>query len=191
MQCEEICETYIIVFPRPDKPLVTPETGVYNSKITISVSGVLEGATVYYTLDGTVPNDKSDVYTKPIVLPMGNYVFSAIAINERGIESELVWRIYEYMPEGAYSYGAALIKVKNNLISKGIMLDMDGNTAEGTRIKVNFDGVNPVDDSNKLYYIFRITSEYKGMSETLGGYYAVSLDDGTYLELEHINMNNR
>ncbi len=189
MQCEEICETYIITFPRPDKPLVTPATGVYNDEITISVAGVLEGVTVYYTLDGTVPTDKSEVYTEPIVLPMGNYIFNAIAINEGGIESELVWRIYEYMPEAAYSYGAAIIKVKNNLMSKGVMLDMDGNTTEGTTIKVNFVGVTSVDDTNKQYYIFQITSEYNGMSETLSGYYAVSIDDGTYLELNHVNMN--
>lgn len=189
MQCEEICETYIITFPRPDKPLVTPVTGVYQDEVTISVTGVLEGVNVYYTLDGTIPTDKSEVYTEPIVLPAGNYVFCAIAINEGGIESELVWRIYEYMPEAAYSYGAAIIKVKSNLISKGIMLDMDGATAEGTTIKVNFVGVHSIDDTNKQYYVFQVTSEYNGMSETLNGYYAVSIDDGTYVETDNVNMN--
>jgi len=189
MTCDEICETYVIAFPRPSKPLVTPASGVYNEEIIIDVLGMLEGITVYYTLDGTRPDDKSQVYTEPIVLPMGNYVFNAIAVNEGGIESELVWRIYEYMPEGAYSYGAALVKVRKNLISKGIMLDMDGNTTEGTVIKVNFLDVTSIDETQKKYYIFQTTSEYNGMSETLSGYYAVSIDDGAYVELEHVELN--
>jgi|GEM_PF-5590911 len=189
MQCAEVCETYVISFPRPDKPLVTPGTGVYHDEIIINVAGVLEGVSVYYTLDGTRPTDKSMVYEEPIVLPAGNYIFNAIAINESGIESELVWRIYEYMPEAAYSYGAALIKVKNNLINKGIMLDMEGNTTEGTLIKVNFLDVALVDNTDKKYYVFQITSEYNGMSETLSGYYAVSIDDGTYLEVDFVDLN--
>lgn len=188
MTCEEICETYVITFPRPEKPLVTPATGVYDEEITIDVVGVLEGITVYYTLDGTRPDDKSQVYTEPIVLPPGNYIFNAIAVNAGGIESELVWRVYEYMPEGSYSYGAALIKVKNNLISKGVMLDMDGNTTEGTVIKVNFLDVTSIDDTGRKYYIFQATSEYNGMSETLSGYYAVSVDDGAYLEPENVEL---
>lgn len=188
MKSDEVCETYIISFPRPDKPLVTPATGIYSEEITITISGVLEGINVYYTLDGTVPTVDSEVYTEPIVLPMGNYIFNAIAVGKNGIASELVWRVYEYMPEATYSYGAALIKVKNNLIGKGLMIDMEGNTADGMKTVVNFIGVTSVGELGKQYYVFQVTSEYNGMSETLSGFYLVATDDGEYLEVSTVDI---
>ena len=189
MESEEICETYTISFLRPGKPMVSPGTGIYSEEITINISGVLEGVEVYYTLDGTVPTKDSAIYTEPIVLPIGNYVFNALAIDANGIESELVWRIYEYIPDTPYSYNAALVKVKNALISKDIMLDMEGNTNEGTIVKINPLGITTVGEDGKEYYIFQLTSEYNGMSETLNGYYAVATDDGAYLELSSVNIN--
>ena len=65
---------------------------------------------------------------------------------------------------------------------------MDGNTTEGTVIKVNFLDVTSIDDTGRKYYIFQATSEYNGMSETLSGYYAVSVDDGAYLEPENVEL---
>lgn len=43
-------------------PIITPSTGTYTEAQTVSISGP-EGATIYYTTDGTDPTDASTVYT--------------------------------------------------------------------------------------------------------------------------------
>lgn len=182
-------ETYTVVFLRPDKPDVLPETGVYSEKITISIENISEGSTVYYTLDGSIPTVMSDEYTEPFVLPEGNYILNVIAIDGNGTASDVVWRIYEYLPDLPYSYGAALIKVKKALIEKGIMTDMDGNTEDGTVIRINLIGITSnIGDKQIPYYVFQITSEYNDMWETLSGYHLVSADDGDYFEADSVDM---
>lgn len=183
---DELFETYVITLPRPNKPTVTADTGVYTEAVTVEVNDIEEGCKAYYTLDGTKPDSTSEEYTEPFALPAGNYVLRLVVIDEKGLESEEVWRIYEYMPETAYSYGAAVLKVKKRLIEKDIMLDMDGNTDMGARVIVNLIDVMRIDESEKEYYVFQITSEYNKMTETLSGYYAIGTDDGELVEVDSI-----
>lgn len=49
---------------------------------------------IYYTLDGNEPNDRSMLYTEPIVMDNGEYTVKAISINDLGIKSEITEASY-------------------------------------------------------------------------------------------------
>ena len=47
-------------------PTFSPVEGAYASAQNVTISTATEGATIYYTLDGTTPTESSDVYTSAI-----------------------------------------------------------------------------------------------------------------------------
>lgn len=67
--------------------------GSYAEVIPLKLSSNTAG-TIYYTMDGTKPNQNSLIYTAPIFLESGEYTISAFFINDYGIESEIVSKTY-------------------------------------------------------------------------------------------------
>ncbi|MCR4966043.1 MAG: chitobiase/beta-hexosaminidase C-terminal domain-containing protein [Bacteroidales bacterium] len=49
-------------------PVFSEASGNYTSPITLSMSSATDGATIYYTLDGTNPTTSSSVYSTPITI---------------------------------------------------------------------------------------------------------------------------
>ncbi len=47
-------------------PIITPGRGFYDSAIQVVLSNVTAGASIYYTLDGSEPNESSTPYSSPI-----------------------------------------------------------------------------------------------------------------------------
>lgn len=72
-----------------DVPAVDPEGGNFSDYVTISISAE-EDAKVYYTLDGTTPGTESTQYENPFDLSEGTTRLRAVAVNEKGIESDVV-----------------------------------------------------------------------------------------------------
>ena len=81
-------QSYIAV-----EPEFSVKEGNYTSiqplKLTTSGSGK-----IYYTMDGSEPDENSSMYTAPILLEDGEYCVKAIYINERGIASNVVTKKY-------------------------------------------------------------------------------------------------
>ncbi|MCH5269810.1 MAG: chitobiase/beta-hexosaminidase C-terminal domain-containing protein [Lachnospiraceae bacterium] len=67
--------------------------GTYAEVIPLKLSASTQG-TIYYTTDGTLPSDSSDIYTTPIFLDTGTFVITAMFVNEYGISSEVVAKTY-------------------------------------------------------------------------------------------------
>ncbi len=59
-------------------------------KLTANTSGK-----IYYTVDGSVPDEKSDFYTAPIFLETGTYTVTAFFVNDYGIKSNIVIKTYQ------------------------------------------------------------------------------------------------
>ena len=59
-------------------PTFSPAAGTYTEPQTVTLSCATEGATIYYTLDGSEPDDESLVYTAPIYIS-SNTTINAIA----------------------------------------------------------------------------------------------------------------
>ena len=182
---EELQETYTISLVVPDAPVILPDSGryAYSQKIEIPVP---EGGTVYYTIDGTMPNKETSYsYSEPILMPVGNTIFSAIIVDKYGVASGVTKKNYECILERPFSYDAAVIKMRNYLVSVGIMSDLNGNRSNGERISVQFVELAEViceaqeKAAQEECYIFTLRRTVDGETTTLGEMlYAVNTENG-------------
>ncbi len=86
------CEDGNIVNQFQQYMAMTPEfsyvSGNYDEIITLRISANTTGK-IYYTLDGTNPDQNSNIYTAPLFLESGEYQIAAVFINDYGIESQV------------------------------------------------------------------------------------------------------
>jgi hypothetical protein len=84
---EEVVET----------PRIDPPAGAYNGAIQVSMSTGTEGASIYYTLDGSAPGTNSAVYTAPFELNQ-SAVVSARAFKPGFVPSSIAQNNYTLAP---------------------------------------------------------------------------------------------
>ena len=68
-------------------PVITPATGTYDEPQTVTITAA-EGCKIYYTLDGTEPNDGSTLYTESFVVSETTTV-KAVAVNAEDTQSKV------------------------------------------------------------------------------------------------------
>ena len=76
----------------PKKPIVNLDSGEYEKDIEIRIES---DDKIYYTLDGTKPNNNSKVYTDPIHIFEGEIALKVITINDFDLSSKVVVRNYK------------------------------------------------------------------------------------------------
>ena len=76
-----------------ENPEFSEEGGNYYGRQTIKLM-ISGNGKIYYTLDGSFPDESSEVYTTPIVLDEGETTIRAVHINEKGVKSEEVSKTY-------------------------------------------------------------------------------------------------
>ena len=86
---------YCTTLPVSAPTFGTPE-GSFNAAFSLTLSCATEGATIYYTTDGTTPTASSTEYTAPIAIPAATTTVKAIAI-KGGISSEVASATYTYV----------------------------------------------------------------------------------------------
>lgn len=67
--------------------------GDYAEVIPLKLSSNTSG-NIYYTMDGSTPDESSPVYTAPLFLESGEYQISAFFVNDYGIKSDMVSKTY-------------------------------------------------------------------------------------------------
>lgn len=97
---EEVEGTYIISISLPDKPEVSVPSGTYKETQEITIY-VPVGWSAYYTWDGSIPTEESNLYTEPFEMITGNNVLSVIFINDEEPHkmSDVAYYNYIYYPE--------------------------------------------------------------------------------------------
>ena len=91
-------ETYSLTLTPPETPSISLPSGTYRSQMSITIS-VPDGATAYYTWDGSEPTENSAVYRSPLQLIEGNNILSVIIYDKNGLASDIATRSYLYLPE--------------------------------------------------------------------------------------------
>lgn len=81
------------LIPAVATPTFTPEGGEYTEAQSVTIACTTEGATIYYTLDGTDPTTESTVYTAAFELSETTTV-KALAAKEGMLNSEIVSATY-------------------------------------------------------------------------------------------------
>ena len=73
-------------------PTFSPGGGTYTSAQNVTISTTTDGATIYYTIDGSTPTINSSVYSTPIPVS-SNKTIKAIAVKD-GVSSTVATAIY-------------------------------------------------------------------------------------------------
>ncbi|MGN0334148.1 MAG: chitobiase/beta-hexosaminidase C-terminal domain-containing protein [Lachnospiraceae bacterium] len=90
---DEVSGTYTVIPGGPDNPAVYPESGDYSGEQYITIE-VPPGCVGYYTLNGQEPTEFSEIYTGPILMPVGNIIVSAMVEDENGALSGITHAYY-------------------------------------------------------------------------------------------------
>ncbi len=77
-----------------NEPQFSHEQGTYEEILPLKLTANTNGA-IYYTLDGSEPDENSAVYTNPIYLEDGIHTVRAFFVNEYGIRSKTAVQIYQ------------------------------------------------------------------------------------------------
>lgn len=72
---------------RPAAPVLSPESGEYDSYISVTVEAA--GTAVCYSTDREYPSQNRTAYTEPLALSAGDTTITAIAVGENGLVSTL------------------------------------------------------------------------------------------------------
>lgn len=79
---------YVMQVPIPDAVTFSAESGVYGEEFELALQSE-DGATIYYTTDGTEPTQKSAVYEAPIPMTFGTVTtVKAMAVNHYGMQGQ-------------------------------------------------------------------------------------------------------
>ena len=62
-------------------PAINAESNTFFDSLTVTMTHPIEGTQVYYTLDGTDPNENSLLYSEPIVLKQATHIRAAALQN--------------------------------------------------------------------------------------------------------------
>ena len=84
---QDIISMYLDYMANP--PQFEPAGGTYHEVQNVKLISNAAG-TIYYTTDGSVPDETSEVYTSPIAMESGVCTIRAFFINEYGVKSDVV-----------------------------------------------------------------------------------------------------
>ena len=76
------------------EPVFSAKEGEYEEEILLKLSSDTVDGVIHYTLDGTVPDENSEVFSTPIFLENGNYTVNAVCYNAYGVASPVVTQKY-------------------------------------------------------------------------------------------------
>lgn len=153
IQSDVVKKEYFITLTRPQQPVVSLESGVYNQAAMISVT-CESGCRIFYTTDDTTPTMDSVPYTGAIPMPLGSTNFQFISMNNAGICSEPLIKSYELRLDNSISTDEAVKILINALVERGVLLDVEGHKTNNTgSYSYVFSSVIHATDGNDYYTI--------------------------------------
>ena len=136
---EEIVTTFQRYIAKP--PEFSFVEGNYEEVLPLKLSANTSGK-IYYTLDGSIPDETSEVYTAPIFLETGTYVVNAYFVNDYGIASDMVSNTYTI---DLLVPSAPEVSVYSGDYYEPYMIEVTA--PEGCSIYYTMDGTYPTADS--------------------------------------------
>lgn len=151
------CKKDSEIKPIVTNPVFSMKAGTYNEAISVGLSCSTEGASIFYTTDGTNPSSESTKFTTNIVIKETTTV-KAIACKEGYIDSDVITAKYIIKNEGPgenqvltpeFVYPAGTY-----VGSKTIAIKC---ATEGATIYYTTDGSNPTNHSTEYKVSFKLT----------------------------------
>jgi len=133
----------VVSTPSPAaRPTANVTSGAVDSGTIVSLSST-DGASIYYTVDGSVPSTSSTLYTDPITVTQA-VTIKAIAVKSGRSNSSVLTLIYTIKPQAA----SPTATVDNGAVDAGTLVSL--NSADGASIYYTINGDTP-DTSSTLY----------------------------------------
>lgn len=169
---EVVTKNYNIEIELLPTPNISVVSGEYQFPINIEV--VDANYTVYYTKDGSVPNEHSTIYTGPIPMPLGKTKFKFICI-EDGRSSEVVECSYELVLNTAYTPEEAVEDVVQYSIATGKIRDEYGRFDDTTAVyRYEFQYVTNINQIDDFYVVSEILRDENMALAKTGNHFALN-----------------
>lgn len=108
---------WVAASPTVSTPVIAPASGSYTNAVTVSITCATDGASIYYTTDGTTPSSSSSLYSGSFTLT-ANATVNAVAIKAGHTDSAVAtasFIVTPYTPApGSSSGGSRYYSVKFN-----------------------------------------------------------------------------
>ena len=191
-----VTEEYIINYEAPSAPTIYPEKTSFeqSNSVMATINNYPVDAKVYYTLDGTLPNENSTVYTGAFALPEGSTIINVLVVDSHGLTCRTsktynVTYVSNITEEVAVeNIWAALIEAKivdkdHNLITDDVEVDEDGEVVKIPCELEYFTKSTIDDDTLYMYYFFidGVPEDYwYGADDNQGVAYKITGKAGEY-----------
>ena len=115
---------------RPEAPTFDVEEGTFASAFTLHLATATDGATIYYTTDGTTPTSSNSAYTTGIDIPAESTTVKAVAVKS-GLTSDVATAayIYDTRPAPTFTLSATSIDLKVKETSSAVTLTTNSDGA--------------------------------------------------------------
>lgn len=173
IRSESISKIYEITNKLPDAPEITPVLDEYNKPEYI-YANAKTNQVIFYTTDGSMPDENSFEYIYPVPMKAGENVYKFIAIDEDGSRSDVSTLKYTLNIQPAFNESEAVNYLVNNFTAIGKLADVSG-LASNLNGMYQFKCLGLISLNNsdayliEEFYMGNDTKEYQSM----GNYYAV------------------
>ena len=102
LQSAPVSANYKSTTEVPD-PVVSAKTGIYTNTVPVTITDTLKTASIYYTTDGSIPTDKSNLYTQSFSITPADstmVTLNVIALGAGLTPSNVISRQYSIVVEG-------------------------------------------------------------------------------------------
>lgn len=107
-------------------PLASPPPGLYINEVKVNLESAVPGTRIYYTLDGTDPDEESELYIEPLIIQESKLVKARAYLE--GIPGSLIALPYT-IKDGAFVTGSLELQGRSQVDGKTrvYFLDENGN----------------------------------------------------------------
>ncbi|WP_276825331.1 chitobiase/beta-hexosaminidase C-terminal domain-containing protein [Paenibacillus lactis] len=156
LDSEVLEEHYTILLPdQVAKPVADPSGGAVPSGTKVTLSTRTEGATIFYTTDGSTPTSNSAEYTTPIEVT-AKMTIKAIAVKSGMLDSEEMEEQYTILSPDQVAKPVA--DPSGGTVPSGTRVTLSSST-EGATIYYTTDGSTPTSSSMEYTTPIEVTSE--------------------------------
>ena len=182
VQSDILSGSFEVASDQPAAPNVTPESGEYTSSAYITAKASVEDkdAKIYYTTDGTEPDESSNEYTGPIKMPIGASHYSFVVIGTNGEASDIVERDFTLTTGGKIKAEDGPNYILVALIGRGEVIDTIGTIPGGSAVySYQYVGAKEISGHGSFLIYNETLTDSEGNSASTGRIFAVNISNGT------------
>lgn len=179
-----VTEEYVINYEAPSAPTIYPEKTSFEqaNSVMATINNYPIDAKVYYTLDGTLPDENSTLYTGAFALPEGSTIINVLVVDSHGLTCRTS-KTYSVTYISNITEDVAVENIWKALEDAEIV-DKDHKDADGLDCELEYYTKSTIDDKTMYMYYFFVdgipVDYWYGADDTQGIVYKITGSTGAY-----------